>query len=769
MSDPIQTDEKVYIKLKDDDFIEAAGLERTKHSPRKSSVEKLLEESLGTLEVSPRSSPPVSPTPHHYSNQSSDDELDCTRRNRTTSRGGTPQHLKSDEFIADAGLNRTGMVPRKSSREKLLEEQLNTADQTSHINDVSMATTTSPPMRNSPQPSRENTPQQLKSDEFIADAGLSRTGVRARKSSREKLLEEQLNTVEQTSHSDVSMATTTSPPMRNSPQPSRENTPQQLKSDEFIADAGLSRTGVRARKSSREKLLEEQLNTGEEHSNTTSHTTNHTTSTTTTSEPTKPDTTSTTTTTSEPTKPGEHNHIQSNVDRKSSNASDTSSNSSTTEETKPRRRSSVYQQKQIEAPQATRGNRIASRTQHLFAQYEKDSTGVEKKPMVNVNDDFDTDIGLGSRKASYSKATREKTKIEEVRDAKSKELEEVKKQYQMRLIEEENESKMRRKAASENAELKYTKPLGNAKTQYLSSTTTVEGNDNGDEEIYDKNGKKIERSGGKVQIVRSSNSVSNIKNKFGSIGKAGWKKQNAQSEVDASTVSSARSLFKQIEKKEEGEKTFNRPTTRKVKDPKELMEMRKKITYGSENEEIPQDGVIKKMVVIDNSELGNKKNALNLYKTLESRNDTHLPVEKPRARLLSDSEARITMDGKRTTHSSTSESSGMDDMEGGSQTEEVSGYSSTGTPCSPMSTISDDYTCLPSDPMFNKDEQFPCLPEDQMFPNDEQFQVGKIELNHDGSLISDGSLDNNNSLDNSSTNYENSSTTYDAMENIEYI
>jgi len=429
----------------------------------------------------------------------------------------------------------------------------------------------------------------------------------------------------------------------------------------------------------------------------------------------------------------------------------------------------VYQQKQIEAPQATRGNRIASRTQHLFAQYEKDSTGVEKKPMVNVNDDFDTDIGLGSRKASYSKATREKTKIEEVRDAKSKELEEVKKQYQMRLIEEENESKMRRKAASENAELKYTKPLGNAKTQYLSSTTTVEGNDNGDEEIYDKNGKKIERSGGKVQIVRSSNSVSNIKNKFGSIGKAGWKKQNAQSEVDASTVSSARSLFKQIEKKEEGEKTFNRPTTRKVKDPKELMEMRKKITYGSENEEIPQDGVIKKMVVIDNSELGNKKNALNLYKTLESRNDTHLPVEKPRARLLSDSEARITMDGKRTTHSSTSESSGMDDMEGGSQTEEVSGYSSTGTPCSPMSTISDDYTCLPSDPMFNKDEQFPCLPEDQMFPNDEQFQVGKIELNHDGSLISDGSLDNNNSLDNSSTNYENSSTTHDAMENIEYI
>lgn len=50
--------------------------------------------------------------------------------------------------------------------------------------------------------------------------------------------------------------------------------------------------------------------------------------------------------------------------------------------------------------------------------------------------------------------------MEEARDAKSKELEEVKKQYQLRLIEEENESKMRRKAASENAQLKYTKPLG---------------------------------------------------------------------------------------------------------------------------------------------------------------------------------------------------------------------------------------------------------------------------------------------------------------------
>lgn len=50
----------------------------------------------------------------------------------------------------------------------------------------------------------------------------------------------------------------------------------------------------------------------------------------------------------------------------------------------------------------------------------------------------------------------------------------------------------------------------------------------------------------------------------------------------------------------------------------------------------------------------------------------------------------------------------MDDMEGGSQTEEVSGYCSTGTPCSPMSTISDDYSCLPADQMFTKDEQGRC-------------------------------------------------------------
>ena len=38
----------------------------------------------------------------------------------------------------------------------------------------------------------------------------------------------------------------------------------------------------------------------------------------------------------------------------------------------PRRRTSVYEQKQIEAPTATKGSVIASRTQNLFKQYSKD-------------------------------------------------------------------------------------------------------------------------------------------------------------------------------------------------------------------------------------------------------------------------------------------------------------------------------------------------------------------------------------------------------------
>ena len=161
-------------------------------------------------------------------------------------------------------------------------------------------------------------------------------------------------------------------------------------------------------------------------------------------------------------------------------------------------------------------------------------------------------------------------------------------------------------------------------------------------------------------------------------------------------VKSARNMFKEIESKKENLQKYNRPTSRKVRDPKEIMERRKKMTYGNDNEELPQDGVIKKSVIIEENEMGNKKNALNLYKTLENRNDTYLPSEKPTNRLLTDEEARVTMNGKKMSTSTTT-SEGSEDLtieiHG-----DVSGYGSANTPCSPLSVVSDDYSCLPDAP-----------------------------------------------------------------------
>lgn len=82
------------------------------------------EQSLNTMEVSFGFSP--SPRSHREQNtsfqsiQSSDSENDEALRRRRITPTNHPQNLKDDQFLAGAGLNRTGVVARKSSREKLL-------------------------------------------------------------------------------------------------------------------------------------------------------------------------------------------------------------------------------------------------------------------------------------------------------------------------------------------------------------------------------------------------------------------------------------------------------------------------------------------------------------------------------------------------------------------------------------------------------------------------------------------------------------------------
>lgn len=160
--------------------------------------------------------------------------------------------------------------------------------------------------------------------------------------------------------------------------------------------------------------------------------------------------------------------------------------------------------------------------------------------------------------------------------------------------------------------------------------------------------------------------------------------------VDTKSVNSARNLFKNLDqKKGDDQKSFNRPTTRKVKDPKELMEMRKKVTYG-EDEEIPEDGVVKKSVIIEKDEFSNvyRKEALNKYEELEknAKSTEFQPVNKPINRLMSDDDAKYELSRRSDSLSGSETGEVMIDTSG-----DVSGYEGSVSPCSPTSELSDDY------------------------------------------------------------------------------
>jgi len=211
-----------------------------------------------------------------------------------------------------------------------------------------------------------------------------------------------------------------------------------------------------------------------------------------------------------------------------------------------------------------------------------------------------------------------------------------------------------------------------------------------DESLYvDERGVRIERSGGKEEVVKPQHSISNIKDLFGSNNTQTWKKTD-EPEVDVASVSSARNMFKEGETQKQESPSRNRPS-KKVRDPKQIMEMRKQLTYANE-EELPQDGVVKKCSEHEVIDTTSKHRALDVYKNLEKQQqDNELKLQKPRTKLITDSEAQATMEGIRV-HSSSASEAGSDVNDTGIDltVDTASGYGSA-APCSPSSTYSEDY------------------------------------------------------------------------------
>ncbi|XP_065656882.1 mRNA export factor GLE1 [Hydra vulgaris] len=283
------------------------------------------------------------------------------------------------------------------------------------------------------------------------------------------------------------------------------------------------------------------------------------------------------------------------------------------------RRSSLYELKNIENPVVTKGNRISSRTNLLFEQYKRDMTSFSSSENLNI------EIGDISKREPVDMDVEEKKRAQEIKEEKERELNLVKAQYQKRLDDEQRELEKERENQRLQQEIKSRKSLGAVKNAYLKTaqgefykhSDSEDDLDGNDSIQYDKHGVLIEKSGGKEQIVKSSHDINDIRKRFNSIGKSGWKKSSKVDDLVTGDVKSAKTMFSKTGAPEKSS-SYVRPVQKKVQDPATLMEQRKKITYGGQDE-IPQDGVIKKSVVIDESEIGKTSETLHIYKGLESK------------------------------------------------------------------------------------------------------------------------------------------------------
>ena len=390
----------------------------------------------------------------------------------------------------------------------------------------------------------------------------------------------------------------------------------------------------------------------------------------------------------------------------SSNTNTTSSDEGIGEE-EPRvraKRGSVYEMRNIDAPQRSYGDRISNRTNHLLEQYEKDMSAdnVEKTKPV------ETRRGSVSqaRKSYVKQLTIDEAKADTAKEEKQKELDEVKRLYKERLNSVDGDERDGERVPNLDLsveEVKTRKSLGSLKDKYMArahgqkivdSDDESEQEQNVDEKIVD--GKTVVVSSNKIEVVKSSEGVGNIKNAFTGRQQQDVERKSAKDEVNAESVSSAMSLFKKFEKVKHDTRPFNKPPSVRVKDPKALMELRKKMTYG-DDEELPQDGVVKKSVDVQNEEAAgcsSAKESLALYKKLESTKIDNTPFNKPKARLITETEVQGVMDSKMR---KTSESSDSHDTSIGPlsvNTDNVSGYYSgeANMPTSPSSVGSDSLT-----------------------------------------------------------------------------
>ncbi|XP_065066970.1 uncharacterized protein LOC135692662 isoform X6 [Rhopilema esculentum] len=124
---------------------------------------------------------------------------------------------------------------------------------------------------------------------------------------------------------------------------------------------------------------------------------------------------------------------------------------------------------------------------------------------------------------------------------------------------------------------------------------------------------------------------------------------NARDEIDVCQVGSARNAFKELENRRDGTSVVNKPRVNKIADPKQIMEARRQKTYGDGSE---IDGMVRRegqdelsTVEFDLSQIQAAKHT---FKTLTVSNDSEMKsTRRPSMKLIKQEDVGKTMDAHR--------------------------------------------------------------------------------------------------------------------------
>ncbi|XP_065066976.1 uncharacterized protein LOC135692662 isoform X12 [Rhopilema esculentum] len=348
----------------------------------------------------------------------------------------------------------------------------------------------------------------------------------------------------------------------------------------------------------------------------------------------------------------------------------------------------IYRKKNIEPPRAKSepaGTRVKSATGKLLDNYERDQSFDNLSEGERDIEKPKTSVSI--LKAAYSQQAVETKPLD--RYKVDEELEQIKYTMQARgMMENEDSDDGGRKQETER-EVLYRKPISSIKDRFFAAASgrKVRSSSDSEDDVED-DGKKEEvvpapqrvnemknqwqkkgnwedrNKENKQQVVLSEDGVTKMRQVWSQVenllddvdgnkslldAEKALEDINARDEIDVCQVGSARNAFKELENRRDGTSVVNKPRVNKIADPKQIMEARRQKTYGDGSE---IDGMVRRegqdelsTVEFDLSQIQAAKHT---FKTLTVSNDSEMKsTRRPSMKLIKQEDVGKTMDAHR--------------------------------------------------------------------------------------------------------------------------